>query len=261
MNKNDKCLEVVNKYVDYINSDFVTLPYDEGCVIVTPFNYPDMASIEIYVSQFNDAFLLSDEGETLNMLFVNGLSVETNKHLQATVQRIAKKHRVEIKDSVLSIMTKDEVIGDASHRLLLAIQAVGYLLYKRRHTSRLNFDGRVEEFLIEREVKYSSNYVIHGKATENKVRFHMNSNKKILLEPITATTVTSARKKAKLVAYKWMDISYVRSDFRFISIIDDRDKRSEVWSDEEALNAITQHSSDVIRWTEELPLLGDIVTR
>jgi hypothetical protein len=248
------CDSVVNKFLENLKVDFKIHHLENRCIIVTPFLYPDFASIELFLEPVGDNILLTDEGETLNMLFMNGLNIEKNKALYKEVKEIAQSHNVDVQHSAISITTNPDQLGEASQNILNAIQAIAYLVYKRRNIEQATFDDEVEKLLISNEVKYDSNYVIRGKANRHKIKFHVNSNRNLLIEPISAATIQGARSTAKLAAYKWLDIRQVNTILRFVSVIDDREQKWEnLWSDEEAKNAIYTHSDEVIRWTIEQP--------
>jgi len=256
------CDLTIEKFTQHLKSGFTAYSVDNRCVIVTPFLYPDFASIEYSIEAIGNGYLLTDNSETLNMLFVNGLPVETNKEFLKQVSQIAKNHGAELSNSSISIVTDANNLGKASHNLLNAIQAIGHILYKRRSTQFNAFEDEVEKVLIVNEVKYDYNYLIKGHANTHKIRFHVNSGRNILIEPLTAMNYSSARGKAIRVAYKWMDIKEINQSLKFITVIDDREKRWEnVWSDEEAWRTISTHSSEVIRWEAEQEKLIQMLTQ
>lgn len=258
----DYCDVVVAKFLENIKTEFESNSLDERCSIVTPFYYPDFAAIELFVQPVGDGILLTDEGETLNMLFLNGLTIEKNKELYKEAKRIALSHGVELNDSEISTIATSDNLGEASQNILSAIQAIAYLIYKRRNIEHATFDDEVEKLLISNEVRYDYNPTIRGKANNHKVKFHVNSNKNLLVEPVSAATVQGARSKAKLIAYKWLDIRQVNTVLKFVSIIDDREQKWDtLWTDNEARSAIYTHSDEVIRWTIEQPKLIDLLVR
>ncbi len=251
---NALCEAVVTHLIDHFRSGFETYAVGNDCVVVTPFAYPDLASIEIYIKLKGDSYLLTDEGETLNMMFVSGLTVEANQELYRQAQRIANLHNVTLQNSELFTSASNDQLGEASYNLLNAIQAIGYLLYKRSHRRYATFDDDVEELLLEYEVRYQPGYPVRGQANEHKIRFYINSTRNILLEPLTATTVPSARRKAKEVAYKWLDLkqAHLSIDYQFAVIVDDRENRwDKIWADEEAQSTIMTHSDVTFRWQTE----------
>lgn len=247
------CDDFIKIIQSHLASGFESFKINEKCLIVTPFRYPDFASIEYSVKAINDKFLLSDDGETLNMLFVNGLTIENNKDLSNQIRRIAKSHKVEFNNSEISIISDQDDLGNASSNLINAIQAIGFILYKRRNITFDTFDDEVEKLLISNEVKYDSPFDVSGEAIyHHKIKFHINTNKNLLIEPITANSMQSARTKAIKTAFKWFDIEKVNQKYQFITVIDDRDKKwEEIWIDEEARKTVYTYSSKVFRWIEE----------
>lgn len=194
------------------------------------------------------------------MLFVNGLAIEGNKELYRQAVQIVGNHGVELNQSDISIVANENNLGEASHHLLNAVQAVGYFLYKRRVIAHTAFEDEVEKLFISNEVKYDFNYFFQGEANTHKIKFHINSNRNLLIEPLTAPNPTAARNKAIKIAYKWLDIRQVNKTQRFVTILDDREERwDNVWSDEEAQRTIFTHSDEVIRWTIEQQKLLNLV--
>ncbi len=123
------CDATINHYLNHLKSNFEILPVDNGCLIVTPYVYPDLASIEIFIEPNGNEYLLTDDGETFNMLFTNGL--ESNKNLVQLVESIARRHGILYKDDTLFARTSYDNLSETLHTLLNAIQAIGYLLHRR----------------------------------------------------------------------------------------------------------------------------------
>ena len=110
------------------------------------------------------------------------------------------------------------------------------------------------------KLKNDLNYSLRGEANTHKIRFHVNSNRNILVEPVSALNYQNARAKAKGIAYKWLDIKNVNKSIRCITVVDDRDQKWEtVWNDDEARNAIVTYSDVVIRWEVEQPKLINLL--
>ena len=147
------CDTTIQKYLQTLQEGFDVHSVEDRCIIATPFLYPDFASIEFTIQPIGDGYLLSDEGETLNMLFLNGLSVEENRELLKYAIDVARNYGVELDKSNISIVANDNNIGEASQNLLNAIQAIGFFIYKRRNIIHATFDDEVEKVFIENEVK------------------------------------------------------------------------------------------------------------
>lgn len=255
------CDETINQFVGHLQTGFESYDLEDRCLIVTPFLYPDFASIEYSIQPVGDGYLLSDNGETLNMLFLNGLTVESNRDLWKQVSQIATNHGAVLDRTGISVIANENNLGGASQNLLNAIQAIGYMIYRRRNVSFVTFDDEVEKLLISNEVKYEPHYMIRGEAIQqHKVKFHVNSNRNLLIEPLTASNYQSARSKAIKTVFKWIDIGKVNPSLKFVTVIDDRDKKWEtVWNDDEARSTVLTYSTEVIRWTAEQDKLIHLV--
>lgn len=264
----DSCEVVIGELADVFRSQLELHRVDDGCVIVTPLTYPDMDAIELFVQRAADSYRISDDGNTLNMLFVNGLALERNKTLMAEAVCLASDHGVALHESELVVDATPGKLGEASLDLLNAIQGIGYMLYRRRHGRRATFARKIEELFLTHRTEYSPNFAVRGKASLNRIRFHVNSDRNLLIEPVSANTVTSARDKAVKVAYKWSDIQNGYNDrreycpFKLVSVLDDRDERGRaIWSDTEAITPLMTYSDTLIRWETEQPTLVELLTK
>ena len=248
------CTAVAEQVVSHIGNGFDAYPIEGGCVIVTPFLRPDFDHIELYMEQKNNGILITDDGDTIGNLFVSGLKI--TKDLQAEIANIATSHGVHFANSTMSVGATDASAGDAFQRLLNAVQAVTYLIYKRSHVHRPTFGDQVEEFLLENRVSYSPNYFVQGKGDKHTIPYYINGNRNIMLEPVTANTASSARNQATRIGYQWLDMRAAHVQGNYTVIIDDRGERwGNTWENAQALHSLSTSSDTVIRWEAERPRL------
>lgn len=236
-----------------LSEKFAVLPEKDGsCAVATPFRYPDLASVEISVHRVAEGYTVSDDGETLNILFVNGLTL--TRSIRKEIQAIARSHGIRFEKETLFITVPTESeIGDATTRLLNAIQAVGYLLYKRRHRTTPAFQDIVEEHLIVNRIRYQTGHLVIGKTRQHSLKFFVNSGRNIGIEPLTARTLQSARNKAERMAFKYMDIrrGNPTTHYRLLAVLDTRGRRAEVWQDPDAFRPIEEYTDGFFRWPED----------
>ncbi len=246
------CDGIIERLVAALQADFSARAVDDSCVIVTPFALPDMAALELWVEPQGRDYRLTDAGQTLAELFVSGLTIENNPVLTGEVRRIARNYAIQFTDGALMITAPAAEIGPAAQRLINAMQAVSYLIYRRGQRARRTFNDEVEQFLIENRVSYMPDQIVKGQASTHHIPFYMNENRHVLLEPVSAASQQSARDKAKKTAYKWTDIKRVAAYYRAVVILDDRDEREHIWSDDaEALRPLTEYSDFVMHWSTE----------
>jgi len=257
---NIECTQLLNDINAHLHSQYDVIGLGDECMIVTPFLNADTAPVEIYIQQMGRGFRLSDEGEALNQLFASGLTVEGNKQLLDSIVLIADLNGVNFLNSELYTNVTANQLGEATIKLANAIQAVSYLVYKRSHRTKKMFEDTVEQLLIVNEVNYVGRYGIKGRANQHNIRFYVNSNRNVLIEPLSATTVGAARQKAKAVAYKWVDLQQVFGDtYKYAVVIDDKNlRRRNAW-DDEALSALHEYSTGVFEWSTGKNNLIDMV--
>ena len=232
---------------------FQVVSLGEDCLVLTPFLNADLAPIEIYLRATSDGFRLSDEGETLSQLFLNGLPVEDNAVLTQQVKLTAQLYDVDFDHSELSMVTTTENLPNSIHRLANAAQAIGYLIYKKGHRQKPEFNDEVERLLSVNQVRYEPRYSIKGYANSHLIPFYINSGHNILLETLTASSVSNARTTAKQIAYKWLDLQrkYSVTYNYAVLLCDKQPNHRQVWEDEEARNALENYSTYVLRWSTD----------
>ncbi len=255
------CTDISMAVVNQLQNSYQVQAIDDECLIITPFMTADAAPVEIYAQHKGNMFLLSDAGETLHQLFVNGVTVESNKALVHQVKLTADIYDVQFAESEMFVVSSYEQLGTAVQRLANAVQAVSYLVYKRSHRTRFRFEDEIEQFLIGHRVTYEPKYSIQGQANNHQIPFYINSSRNVLLEPISATTLTSARRKAKLTAYKWMDLRpRYGQQYKYTVVINDQELRQKkLWADGEARNTLSTYSTSVFDWSSDRVKLLEIV--
>lgn len=131
--KNQSCTLVTKHLFEYLNLWCETRPLGSGCMLVTPFQHYDQSFIELYTEFREGKIFLSDDGETLAMLFVSGLTIKRHSPLFHMVEQIAQEHGVLFEQETLSIYATEDTLGEMTYALIHAIQSVGFLIYRRTH--------------------------------------------------------------------------------------------------------------------------------
>lgn len=249
----NKCSQVLEEYLNFIQEGFQCTSVGSDCVITTPFLNAEFAPIEIYVSQEGNLLRLSDEGEVAHQLFINGIEINGNKEVKDAILLAASVNEITYQNSELFLLSNIDRLGESLHRLVTTIQAISYLNYKINHRVSLKFDDEVEKILISNRVTYENKIALYGQANRHVIPFFVNSNRNILISPLTATSLPSARTKAKQVAYSWLDLSKKFGNlYRYTVVVDDKtEERKAFWADDEAKNALFTYSTYVFYWTND----------
>jgi hypothetical protein len=247
------CTVVTHRLFDYLKTWCDARPLDNGCLLVTPFQHYDHSFIELSVAFQEGTYILSDEGETLAMLFVSGLAIEQHSSLFHVVKQIAHEHGVTFEQEVLAIQATEETLGEKMHVLIHAIQRVGFLIYRRQHRTSRTFRDTVETLILKTQVLYTPDYTLRGKANTHTVDFSVNSGRNLLIDVLRAATVSAAREKVRECAYKHLDLHFGNVTHEFVLVIDDRkSEHLQVWQDEEIQNTLkTYFAQTSFYWSSE----------
>lgn len=244
------CEQVVVKYLEALSGEFETTRSGSGCFLVTPFIRPDGEAIELELEQLSSGHvLIGDMGDTLGYLYVNGLTL--SRSTLDNARRIARPLGVSLQRNALVVETEPESIGDAVHRLIQSVLAVTSLIRGRRANGRIRFDTEVESLIISSGVTYDGDYEITGRREKHAFRFHVNSGRNLLVQPITAATEAAARTWAERWAYRFSDVLDMGVEWRPVAVLDDRSGRV-IWTPR-ALAPVQEYA---ILWAERDRLAG-----
>ncbi len=243
------CQEVIDNYLDRLRVDFECTPSGGGWFLSTPFVRPDGEGIEIELQALSNGLIsLTDMGDTFGYLYVNGLAL--SQKVIADTRQMAKSHGVSLQRAQLVTQVAPESIGAGVQDLIQTVLAVTDLIQKRRPTSNVRFDDEVESFIIHKGVQYDVGFQVAGSRETHIVKFHVNSGKNLLIQPVSAAGEGPARNWAERLYYRFADILGQNSRWRPIVVLDDRGTRSEVWSSH-ARTPILEYS---VMWSERTRL-------
>ena len=136
-------------------------------------------------------------------------------------------------------------------RLVQAVLEVSALSRGRGSAGRVHFDNEVEAFIIQSGVVYDVDFSVMGRRESHRFKFHVNSGRNLLVQPITAATESAAHTWAERWAYRFSDTTAEASHMRPIAVLDDRGNRKNAWS-AQAQAPIKELS---ILWTDKERLL------
>ena len=229
MNSTFPCDAVVQKYLNTLSADFAVTPSENGCYVLTPFLRPDGEAIELeIVSLPNGAASLDDMGDTLGYLYANGLAL--TKSVLDKAQRIARRHQVALRQNSLAIESESGLTGGEIHRLMQASMEISNLIQGRRSAGRVVFDTEVESFVIQSGVVYDVDFKVPGQLESHTYKFHINSGRNMLIQPITAATEATAHSWAERWAYRFGDTIANTAGWQPVAVLDDRGNRQGIWT-------------------------------
>ena len=115
--------ELLDAYLGSLAKNVSVIPYESGCHLLTPFIRPDGEAIGLEITSLpNGDFRLSDMGDTLGYLYVNGLAEDLAAPDYS--HSLAETYAVTFVDNAMTISCYPEDLGDAVHNLIHAVLAV-----------------------------------------------------------------------------------------------------------------------------------------
>ena len=249
------CAEAIAGYLATLSDEFQAVESGEGCVLATPFVRPDGEGIEVELTiQPDGSANMSDMGSTISYLYVNGLTL--SRTLMDQSKNIARSHGVQIRRNALSLRVSPESIGLSMHGLIQAALEVSSLIHKRRPTSRVQFDDEVESFIIHSGATYDVGYKVDGQREGHTVKFHVNSGRNLLIQPVSAAAEAAARSWAERLAYRFADIRGRDSKWHPVAVLDDRSNRAQIWT----RHALTPVEEYAMKWSQQDELISLLAT-
>lgn len=142
---------LLTDYLNWLKRNYRIKHLESSDQIVTPFVNAINDNINIYVDKVtNQEFLLSDDGETLNDLSLNGIEL-TNTRIKL-IERILLGSGVDLKKDELVTKGYNSQFSEKKHALLQTILRVNDLMMTRRNNVVNLFYDEVSAFLHENKV-------------------------------------------------------------------------------------------------------------
>lgn len=228
--------------------------HSDWVLIDTPFLGAFNDSIEIYVQKSpNGTIELSDDGETMRNLELQGVSLTGSQKRKALLEAVLNTYGVSVKDKELRSTAKVETFSVKKHNFLQAILEINdlYVISKPNVTSV--FKEYVSEYLMKEEVIFTPDFISRGvSGLEFAFDFQIaHKSTEIVLKSFSSIN------KSNLTSFlfSWEDIKPVREKatkktVEAIAIINDAEKKVSA----EYLEALEQKDAKYILWSERLNL-------
>lgn len=245
----------VNTYVDdyynwlrektFIQKDF----HADWFLINTPFVGAFNDTIEIYAQKNGNHLKLSDNGETMSNLELQGLQIKGSKRRRAILDTILLNYGVRAESDELTIEANIEDFSQSKHNFLSAIIEINDLYVLSKHNVASIFKEDVRNYLDSHDIIYTPDFISKG-ATGLEFNFDFQiakRNKEIVIKSFN----TVNKSNLSTFLFSWDDIKPVREkitkkEVNAIAIINNIDKEIRT----EFLDALKAKNADYILWSE-----------
>lgn len=218
-------------------------------LINTPFIGAFNDTIDIYAQKKGNHMILSDNGETLSNLELQGLHIQGSKRRRYLLDSILLNYGIRTENEELIIESNLENFSQSKHNILSAIIEINDLYVLSKHNVASIFKEDVRNYLDSQEIIYTPDFISKG-TTGLEFNFDFQIAKKNT-EIVIKSFNTINKSNLPTFLFSWDDIKPVREkttkkDVKAIAIINDSDK--EVKS--EFLDALKSKNANYILWSE-----------
>ena len=221
--------------------------------IITPLEHPDGDCIELYLIEENGRLILTDHAETLAILASYGFELKRSVKRVRLLNSVLKPANVHLFQGALRIELEHEAeLAPAVVRLSQVSVQAGDLLFTLRYGAGTAFKEEVEEFLVERELRYETNYRVFGRSQQQySVDFYIEKRRPALLQTLSSGSASYAETLISKTVRMWYDITRVDGRFEYVSLLDDS---VDVWKPSHL--DLLSDLSKVVAWGERDDLIS-----
>lgn len=241
----------VNEYYNWLREKtFIQQDSDTDWFLInTPFVGAFNDTIEIYAQKKNGHLKLSDNGETMSNLELQGLHIQGSKRRRALLDTILLNYGVRSEKDELTIETDIENFSQCKHNFLSAIIEINDLYVLSKHNVASIFKEDVRHYLDNQDIIYTPDFISKG-TTGLEFNFDFQIAKKDK-EIVIKSFNTINKSNLPTFLFSWDDIKPVREKItkkkvNAIAIINDVEKEIKT----EFLDALKAKNADYILWRQ-----------
>lgn len=243
----------VNEYYEWLkDKTFIQEDiHTDWFLINTPFLGAFNDAIEIYARKDKTHLDLSDNGETMSNLELQGLSIQSSKTRKAILNTILLNYGVRLEKNELIIKTGIENFSQSKHNFLLAILEINDLYVLSKHNVASAFKEDVRQYLDSEKIIYTPDFISKGiTGLEFNFDFQIaGRDKEIVIKSFN--TINKSSLSAFL--FSWEDIKPVREkstkkEVKAIAFINDEIDNKEIKT--EFIEAFKTKNADCILWSQ-----------
>lgn len=218
-------------------------------LINTPFVGAFNDTIEIYAQKNGSQLILSDNGETMSNLELQGLHIQGSKKRRNILDSILLNYGIKSNNDELTIESNLESFSQAKHNFLSAIIEINDLYVLSKHNVASIFKEDVRTYLESKDIIFTPDFISKG-TTGLEFNFDFQIAKK-QSEIVIKSFNTINKSNLPTFLFAWDDIKPVREkttkkEVKAIAIINDIEKEIKT----EFLDALKSKNADYILWSE-----------
>jgi hypothetical protein len=200
---------LLDQYLAWLKDKTSLRQIEDWVEITTPYLDRHNDCIQIYAKRHNGAFVLTDDGYTINDLEQCGCKLDSRKR-QDLLKMTLNGFGVQLVDSRLEVHASNDNFALRKHNLVQAMLAVNDMFYLAVPMAASLFYEDVVAWLDLNEVRYTPNVKFTGKSGYDHVFDFVIPKSRQQPERILKSINRPNRDTAQVVAFSWIDTKEVR---------------------------------------------------
>ena len=231
--------EIIKKNVSSaLGEKFECIPVSHYLLINTPFTYPNLDSIQVFIETLpNGELVISDKGETLRYLASHMIDPEESAHKANVLKSVISSFGTDFKEGIFYKHSSEAHFSDDVLNMINTMLRVGDLqLEQKVKRPRNDFYLQVEELIkeivpVKEEIERKT--TLEGKSGKKYHPAYFIKNTKTIIEPLAHPIQAVDWTKIATVFQEFYDLkNKTEMDYNFYAILDDEDNE---WPDEPKL--------------------------
>ena len=232
-------------YMNWLKQKFVFTDLEKAIEITTPFLNSNQDFVQIYAIKDGDNLILTDDGDTLNELYLGGLELNSQKRKEI-LESIIRSYGVSLSENgELFTKTTIDQFPHKKHALLQAMLKVNDMLFLNRRTVKNIFLEDVKKFLWDNNIRFTPDVGLLGKSGYHQYVDIVIPASNKAGERFVQSINNLDRNKVQSTLFLWDDIKPVRgSNASLYVFVNDLNKQIK----SEDITALQRYEVKVVTW-------------
>jgi hypothetical protein len=239
-----KIQQLIDDYTQWLRKEITFEKIGEYYEITTPFLDNANDYIQIYVRIDGDTIHFSDDGYTLNQLYMNGFQLTSSR--RNTLVPILQQYGVVLNGNTLESIANVKAFAQRKHMFLQAIIRVDDMYMTSRNKSTSSFLDDVQDFFNTHEIFYTDNVQFTGTSGFSHNYDFLLQRSKTKPERLCRTMNNPNKANMSSILFAWNDTKPARhADSKLIVLLNDNNSIAKGIEE-----GFMNYDAEVIKWTQ-----------
>ena len=236
--------QLIDAYIHWLKKEITFEKIGEYYEITTPFLDNANDYIQIYIRLDGDTVLFTDDGYTLNQLYMTGFQLTPAR--KKTLIAILQQYGVTLNGEALETKSSIETFAQRKHLFLQAIIRVDDMCLISRNKSTSYFLDDIQDFFNLHDIFYTDNVQFTGISGFTHNYDFLLQRSKNKPERLCRTMNNPNKTNMSSILFAWNDTKPARkSDSQLIVLVNDNNNISKGVED-----GFQHYGAQVIKWSE-----------